>query len=68
MLIIFAVKVPPCKGCGNGYLFAPGFLVAQNWWLISILAGFVAVFTVVRWVLITLRCANTRVPARWEAR
>ena len=52
-LIILAVKVPPCNGCGNGYLFAPGFLVAENWWLVSILAGFVAVFTIVRWVLVT---------------
>ena len=67
MLIIFAVKVPPCKGCGNGYLFAPGFLVAQNWWLIYILAGFVAVFTVVRWVLVT-SLPNTRGPARWDVR
>ena len=40
-LIILAVKVPPCNGCGHGYLFAPDFLVAENWWLVSILAGFV---------------------------
>ena len=66
MLIIFAVKVMPCQDCGNGYLFAPGFLVAQNWWLISILAG----------LSLSLRSfagssspslRNTRVPARWEA-
>ena len=53
LLIISGMKVTPCQDCGNRYPFAPGFLVAQNWWLVSILAGFVAVFTLVRWILIS---------------
>ena len=53
LLIISGMKVTPCQDCGNRYPFAPGFLVAQNWWLVSILAGFVAAFTLVRWILIS---------------
>ena len=52
ILVICAVKVVPGKDGGGQYLFAPDFLVAQNWWMLYILWGPWPPFLVLRWLFI----------------
>ena len=51
LLVICGVKVIGKDG-GGQYLFAPDFLVAQNWWMLYILSGSMAAFLILRWLFI----------------
>ena len=54
-LVICGIRVEPyVNGNDNGYVYAPAFLVANNWWLVLIVACFLLVFLIVRWVFVAL--------------
>jgi len=50
-LVICGVKVIDKRGSGQ-YLFAPDFLVAQNWWMLYILLGSIVALLILRSIFI----------------